>query len=182
MILYGIRFDAARGCRDRSEPVGCADAAQGCGDALTYATDPMGGTWLFPDTCIPDGWESFHSSCADRNAATGPWCFEEPEEPEDPEPEEPEPAPCSGLRLDQCADAGCRVLAGIRYEVSDGCRYPSEPVACIAAGIGCPDAMGYAIDPDGGTWLFGDLCIPDGWQLFQETQADRDAADGPLCR
>lgn len=190
LVLTAMNYDVANSCRYRSEPVACAEAGPGCGDALTYATDPTGRTWLFPDTCIPEGWQAFQECQADRDAAEGPWCLEDPEpedpEPEDPEPEDPEPevpeGACSDLPLDGCTDAGCRVVAAIRYEASEGCRYPSEPVACIEAGTGCADALGYATDPDGRTWLFGDLCIPDGWQLFQETQADRDAAEGPLCR
>jgi len=176
MVLTAVKYDLGNGCRYPPESVSCAEAGRGCGDALTYATDPAGGTWLFYDTCIPDGWQNFQESQADRDAAEGALCVEEPE---DPEPE----GACTDLSLDECADAGCRVVHATRYDVSEGCRFPSEPVACIEAPTGCADAMAYATDPGGGTWLFGDLCIPEGWQfILPESQADRDAADGPLCR
>lgn len=169
-LLYAVGYDLGQGCRHESEPVGCIAAGVGCGDAMTYATDPAGATWLFPDTCIPGGWQVFSDSQADRDAAEGPLCSQ------------PMGA-CRDVPLDGCADAGCRVLNAIRYDRNDVCRYPSAAVGCIEAGTGCADAMTYAIDPAGGTWSFGDLCIPDGWQVIRhESQADRDAAEGPPCR
>ncbi|HWV37070.1 MAG TPA: hypothetical protein VN033_01175 [Vulgatibacter sp.] len=89
---------------------------------------------------------------------------------------------CAERTHETCAEGdGCRTLHAARYDEDRGCRHEAEPVGCMAADAGCGDALTHARDPAGNEWLFFDTCIPKGWKHFLETQADRDAADGPLC-
>jgi len=59
MPLGGGKLNLMKMCVGKPMFVGCVDAG-GCGDALTYAcapnTDPPE-PWLFPSTCLPEGWE-----------------------------------------------------------------------------------------------------------------------------
>lgn len=60
-VLQARRIDSELNCVEAEpEVVGCS--ALGCGGTLTLATDPAGGTWLFPSTCIPPGWTRTESS------------------------------------------------------------------------------------------------------------------------
>lgn len=59
MPLGGGKLNLQKMCVSKPMFLGCVDAG-GCGDALTYAcapnTDPPE-PWLFPSTCLPEGWE-----------------------------------------------------------------------------------------------------------------------------
>ena len=104
---------------------------------------------------------------------------EENDKEDNPEEESDKAIVCEKLSLEQCADAGCRVVEATRYEAEFRlCKYPQEPVFCLSAGVVCADALTYARDLKGNTWQFGDSCLPEGWQVFEEKPWDRQAARG----
>lgn len=176
--IIGLPYDASKGCHDLAEAAGCIPAGQGCGEAFTYARDSSGKTWEFSDNCIPEGWQPFQAGNSDWAAVKGPLCSDLSK------PEEPNPnAECSALSLQDCSKTNhCMNVYATKYDVSQNCRYFSEPhlAGCIKK-QDCDLAVTFAQAPSGETWRFNDSCIPEGWQRFQESEEDRAAADGPVC-
>lgn len=52
--LHAQAYDAVKKCMSPAQEVGCT-GADGCDDALTWAVDPHGQCFLFPNGCIPTG-------------------------------------------------------------------------------------------------------------------------------
>lgn len=52
-------YDINRSCYypEQNEPLACHDVSAGCGDAETLAVGPDGECWVFPDTCLPLGYQ-----------------------------------------------------------------------------------------------------------------------------
>ena len=56
MPLGGGKLNLEKMCVQKPMFLGCVEAGA-CGDALTYACDgDMNAPYLFPSTCLPDGW------------------------------------------------------------------------------------------------------------------------------
>jgi len=167
-VLSATRYEADKVCRHGPQAVGCMDKELLCPQALTFAKDPSGNTWQFQDGCIPNAWQSFEGGEADHAAAEGPVCSEL--------------STCSSLPPGKCAaEAGCRVLSGMRYEVEKVCRHEPAEVGCTDSKQSCSSVLTFAKDPSGNTWVFPSRCIPNTWKPFEGGEADHAAAEGPLC-
>ena len=64
--IYGVPAAEACSGGDAAEIMGCMDGNMGCGDFPTCGQDPATGELVqFYDTCIPQGWGTAQSCCAD---------------------------------------------------------------------------------------------------------------------
>jgi len=146
--IIGSRLSEAASCADAGEYVTCQDLF-GCGEAVTYARDPSGDLWRFPDTCTPAGWAVDYPlepvfECANQKA-TADTCVSRPE------------ADCSG-------DGRCNAIVGSRFTETAPCGEPGRFVTCEEL-AGCGEVLTYARDPSGDLWRFPDTCTPEGWPV-----------------
>jgi|GEM_PF-3381522 len=72
-LLSAGRYDVERVCRYSLAPVACA-AEDTCQPSTVYAKDLKNNRWVFPSTCLPEGWEGVVAEDKDRAAVRGPEC------------------------------------------------------------------------------------------------------------
>ncbi len=74
----------------------------------------------------------------------------------------------AALTIVQCQASEHHVTIDGRYvDVENKCLRPPEPVGCMKADIPCEEAETIAKAPNGKSYWFPNLCIPNGWQVVK---------------
>jgi hypothetical protein len=122
----------------------CVPIAMVCNDGgaeLTCGEAPDGTLFVFPSTCLPQGFEERPDTACDEAGL---------------------PSQCEDLEPEACEESAvCRTIDG-RVRGSDD---PLAPSGCIGADTGCGDAETCAFDgtETGDPYWFPSTCIPAGW-------------------
>ena len=170
VVIFGLTpaTDGDIECIDHSLParaVGCMDVGTACGEAETYAMDPIAGTCMwFSDTCVPEGWESCSGLdfCPDDGSTDGD---SDGDSDGDGDGGAIHSA-CASMDIDVCrTEPRCKVISGSPVDVEAECDGTLEPeeVGCIHSTSTCDDAMTWASGPDGICMEFPSTCIPHTW-------------------
>jgi hypothetical protein len=74
----------------------------------------------------------------------------------------------AALTIEQCQASEHYVTIDGRYvDVENKCLRSPEPVGCLKADILCEEAIAIAQAPNGKSYWFPNLCIPNGWQVVK---------------
>lgn len=155
VTLEGSRYDADGACFGPREPAGPVPFSGDpiCGAALTHALDPDGACWLFPSTCLPEGFVAVGDALAVECRQTFRSCAE---------PDAP--VSCAERHIVVCEwGEACVLTGGPHYKPEADC-FDAEPspLACVEAGQSCPPVVTPALDADGRCFAFGG-CLPPGY-------------------